>query len=172
MVKTDTYLPGRMKGYIRDSVFLYFSNCKSVLTLPNLYFDLEKKFLDKGINIECVEYKNDTFKNMQQIVPKGIKLYNQDVKNLDLSKYDGMFLDFCGTFNDSAEVVLKKIKPKTKIAITFLMSRESKRLQKKINIKNRRISYIVLFEKYNIIIDYFMDYNDITPMCVFFGYKT
>lgn len=165
------YKPGPSKGYIRDSVFLYFMDCTYVLTLPNLYFGLEKMFVMDGKRVDCAEYKVNTFKGMQQIKPNGVRLYRDNVANLEIEKYNGIFLDFYGTFNRHTSAVLDRVKPGTKLAMTFLMARENKDLQKHIDIKNREESYIRLLAKYGVTIEKYANYCDTTPMCVFFGYK-
>ena len=166
------YKPGPSKEYIRNSVFLYFKDCSKILTLPNLYFGLESKFLEAGKSVDCTEYKVNTFKGMEQTAPKGVNLYNKNVKNMNIAEYDGIFLDFYGTFNKNTDSVLKKVAPGTKLAMTFLMARENKKLQEKINIKKREESYIHLFKEYGVHIDSYANYCDTTPMCIFFGYKT
>ena len=167
------YKPGKSKGYIRDSVFLFLleSNCKHVLTLPNLYFGLEKKLLDKGIKVDCSEYSVNTFKKQREIAPKGITLHSKNVADIDLSKYDGIFFDFYGTFNKSLAKALPRIEPGTSVAFTFLMARENLKLQKIINIKRREKSYCKLLYRYGVDIEKYANYNDSSPMCVFFGTK-
>ena len=49
------YKAGILKEHIRNSVFLYFKDCSNILTLPNLYFDLEKMFIKKGKKVTSVE---------------------------------------------------------------------------------------------------------------------
>jgi len=165
------YVPGPSKGYIRNSVFLYFKTCTYVLTLPNLYFGLEKMFIEDGKKVDCTEIKVNTFKGMQQIKPKGVNIFNRNVAGLDIKKYDGIFLDFFGTFNKNTKIVLEKTQPGTKLAMTFLMARENLELQKHIDIKNREESYVRLLDSYGVTITKYANYCDTIPMCVFFGYK-
>lgn len=167
------YTAGITKEYIRDNVFFFLQDCKHVLTLPNLYFGLEKKLTKEGVKVDCAEYKVNTFKQQQKIAPDNITLFYNDVKDIDVTKYDGIFLDLCGTFNKSADAVLKRINYGTKISITFLMARENKVLQQKIDIKNREDSYINLLREYNLFVTKYINYNNTgnSPMCVFFGEK-
>lgn len=165
------YIPGPSKEYIRDSVFLHFMDCKYILTLPNLYFGLETMFILDGKKVDCTEYKVNTFKGQQKIAPKGVTLYNRNVKDIDISNYDGIFLDFYGTFNKSYKELFPRIQSGTKLAITFMMARENKELQKVIDITNREESYVKLLSSYGINIKKYAKYCDTTPMCVFFGTK-
>lgn len=165
------YTPGKSKEYIRNSVFLFFNDCKHVITLPNLYFGLEQMLLDDGKKVDCTEFSVNTFEGAKQIAPKEVKLYNKNVKDLDISKYDGLFLDFYGCFNDNCRSILPRINSGSKVALTFLMARESKKLQKEIDIKNREESYVNLLSKYNIKVLRYVNYCDTTPMCVFYGIK-
>lgn len=165
------YVPGPSKKYIRESVLLYFNKCQNILTLPNLYFDLEIKLLQQNKKVTCVERVSHIFKDMEKIAPSEIKLLHSDVKDVDISIYDGIFLDFMGTFNNDVEKILKKICPETRLVFTFLMARENKNLQKIINIKNREKTYLQLLAKYNIIIEKSAYYMDTSPMRVFYGYK-
>ena len=166
-----TYSPGPSKEYIRNSVFLHFIECTYVLTLPNLYFGLEKMLLDDGKQVDCTEYEVNTFEGQKQIAPPGITLYNLDVKDLNLSKYDGVFLDFMGTFNRHTPGIMKQLHSGTRIAMTFMMARENKTLQQEIDITNREESYVKLLSKHNVHIEKYANYCDTTPMCVFFGHK-
>lgn len=166
------YSPGPSKEYIRESVFLYFKECSHILTLPNLYFGLESRFVADGKKVDCTEYKVNTFEGMTQEVPKGVGLYNKNAKNMPLDEYNGIFLDFLGTFNKDTSVILNKIAPGTRLALTFLMARENKKLQEKINIKSREESYVKLLAEYNVSIEKYANYCDTVPMCVFYGIKT
>jgi hypothetical protein len=167
------YTPGKSKEYIRKGVFDFFKDtCKHVITLPNLYFGLEKNLLDIGIKVDCSEYKVNTFKGAIQVKPKGITLFNKNVKNLDLSIYDGLFFDLYGTWNKNMEEALPRIKLNSKLVITFLMARENKHLQKRININKREDSYIKLLNTYGFRVIKYMNYCDTTPMCVFYCIKT
>lgn len=165
------YKPGKSKEYIRNSVFLYFKDCNNILTLPNLYFGLEKMLLKEGKQVTCSEYDVNTFKGQNQIAPKNIKLINSDVTKIELSEYDGIFLDLYGNYNENVANALESLQIGCKIAITFLMARESKKLQKIIDIKDRENSYIRVFKKHGITITKYANYYDTTPMCVFFGAK-
>lgn len=127
--------------------------------------------LNDGKQVDCSEYEVNTFKGQQQVAPPGVNLYNINVKDLNLSKYDGIFLDFMGTFNKYTPQILDKFNSGTKIAITFMMARENKKLQEKIDIRTREESYVRLLNEYNIQIDKYANYCDTVPMCVFFGYK-
>lgn len=165
------YTPGRSKELIRNSVFNYFKDCTHILTLPNLYFGLEEMFLKQGKKVDCSEYVVNTFEGQRQIAPKGLRLFNLNIKDMDLSVYDGLFLDLYGTFNKSMAEALPRIKVGSKVAITFLMARENRQLQQRIDITNREQSYVRLLAEYGIEIDLYANYCDTTPMCVFYGTK-
>lgn len=167
------YKTSKEKEYIRDEVFLFFNSCNDILTLPNLYFNLENKFLKAGKNVDCVERDIDIYMKQLLIAPKAINLYNCDVKDLEISKYDGIFLDLCGCFSKSAEETLLKVSSGTKLAVTFMMARESRYIQRYINIACRELSYIQMFKKFGIEIEKFVKYSSTpqSPMCVFFGIK-
>lgn len=165
------YNPGRMKEIIRDHVFLHFTQCKHILTLPNLHFDLEKLFIKYGQNVDCVEYKRDIYQQQLNLAPTECNLHYKNVKDMNLSKYDGIFLDFCGYFTHTTGEILEKIAPGTDIVITFMMRRESKKVQEIIDISDRKKSYINLLKKYNITVNKHIEYCDTTPMCLFFGKK-
>lgn len=168
-----TYAPKIEKEYIRNSVFLFFKDCDNILTLPNLYFDLERQFIEDGRKqIDCCEYKPEIFKEQKLLAPPECNLFFGDVSEMDLSKYDGIFLDLCGFFSKSTDKVFKSLKPGTKIVVTFLLRRENKKLQKMIDIKNRESSYVLLLNKYDIFVTKYVNYGEWrTPMCVFFGTK-
>lgn len=167
------YSAGKEKEHIRNYVFLHFIDCEYVVTLPNLYFQLETLLLKHGIKVDCCEHKRDIFEKQKEIAPKRVTLYNCDVENLNLLKYDGIFLDLCGTFNKSSHKLFKNIKSKTKIAVTFLMARENNSLQEFLDINNREESYITLMDTYGINITKFINYSSYphSPMCTFFGEK-
>ena len=65
-MSSNIYTPGPSKEYIRNSVFLHFKDCSYVLTLPNLYFGLERMLLKDGKKVDCTEYEVNTFKGQQQ----------------------------------------------------------------------------------------------------------
>lgn len=166
------YTPGKSKEYIRDGVFHFFKdNCDHIITLPNLYFGLEERFLEIGIKVDCSEYRVNTFKGAVQAKPEGITLFHADVKDLNLSVYDGLFFDLYGTWNKSMEIALPRIKVGARLVITFLMARENKILQKKINIKKREQSYINLLREFGFLTRKYVNYCDTTPMCVFYCIK-
>lgn len=165
------YYPGTSKGQIRDNVFLYFMHCSNILTLPNLYFDLEKMFIKDGKKVTSIENNYEIYIKQLNLAPIEMEINYSDIKNFDVSKYDGIFLDFCGLYNQAASNVFRKIKPKTKIAVTFIMARESKLLQQVIDITNRKAAYITLLANYNILVTKCVEYCDSSPMCVFFGEK-
>tara|TARA_R110000796_G_scaffold168210_2_gene285106 strand:- start:176 stop:682 length:507 start_codon:yes stop_codon:yes gene_type:complete len=165
------YTPGKSKEYIRDGVFHFFKECKHIITLPNLYFGLEQRFLDEGIKVDCSEYKVNTFKGAVQLKPKDITLFNTNVKYLNLSKYDGLFFDLYGTWNKSMEESLPRINKNARLVITFLMGREHLNLQKIIDIKHREESYVKLLSKYGFKTIKYINYCDTTPMCVFYCIK-
>jgi hypothetical protein len=165
------YTPGKSKEYIRNDVFHFFKDCKHIITLPNLYFGLEQRLLNEGIKVDCSEYRVNTFKGAIQIKPKGITLFNKNVKDLDLSVYDGLFFDLYGTWNKSMEEALPRINKGAHLVITFLMAREHRNVQKVIDITNREESYIKLLRKFGFITKKFINYCDSTPMCVFYCIK-
>lgn len=167
------YIPGKSKEYIRNGVFHFFKegNCKHVITLPNLYFGLEERLMDIGIKVDCSEYRVNTFKGAIQKKPEGITLFHRNVKNLDLSIYDGLFFDLYGTWNRSMEQALPRIKHGSRLVITFLMAREHPRVQKIIDIKNREESYVKLLKHYGFTTIKYINYCDTTPMCVFYCIK-
>lgn len=165
------YTPGKSKEYIREGVFHFFKNCKHVVTLPNLYFGLEKKFLDIGIKVDCSEYRVNTFEGAIQQKPEGITLFHDNVKNLDLNKYDGLFFDLFGPWNKDVEDALPRIKPGAKLVITFLMARE-RWCKDKIDITKREQSYIKLLKEYGFSTIKYVNYRDTSPMCVFYCIKT
>lgn len=166
------YTPGKSKEYIRNDVFHFFKDtCKHIITLPNLYFGLEKRFLDIGIKVDCSEYSVNTFKGAVQKKPEGITLFHKNVKDLDLNKYDGLFFDLYGTWNRNMEEALPRIKLGAKLVITFLMSRE-RWCKDKIDITKREESYIKLLYKYGFTTYKHINYCDTTPMCVFYCKKT
>jgi len=165
------YIPGKSKEYIREGVFHFFKDCTQVITLPNLYFGLERKLMNKGIKVHCSEYKVNTFKGAVQVKPKGIKMFNKNVKDLDLSIYDGLFFDLYGTWNLSMEEALPRINKGARLVITFLMAREHLRVQKIIDITNREESYVKLLRKFGFITTKYINYCDSTPMCVFYCTK-
>jgi hypothetical protein len=165
------YTPGKSKEDVRNHVLSYFKGCEKVLTLPNLHFSLEKKLLEQGIKVECTERKVTIYKEQLKIAPSNIILYNKDIKHVDTSLYDGLFLDMCGPFSSSISEALHKLKDGSKIALTLLMSRESNELKKFINLNNRETSYITLLRRYNIYIEKYITYTDTVPMGVFFGVK-
>lgn len=166
------YTPGKSKGYIRDGVFLFFRECKHVITLPNLYFGLESQLLSQGIKVDCSEYRVNTFEGAVQKKPDGITLFHKNVKNIDLSIYDGLFFDLYGTWNKDMAIALPKIKIGAKLVITFLMGREHKNLQKIIDITNREESYVKLLYSYGFKTHKYINYCDTTPMCVFYCERT
>lgn len=165
------YTPGKSKEYIREGVFHFFNDRKRVITLPNLYFGLERKLMNQGIEVHCSEYKVNTFKGALQVKPKGIKMFHSDVKDLNLSIYDGLFFDLYGTWNKSMEEALPRINKDAKLVITFLMAREHPRVQRLIDIKNREWSYTQLLLKYGFRTIKYINYCDTTPMCVFYCIK-
>ena len=169
----NEYTPGQEKEHVRKHVFLFFMKCSYVLTLPNIYFDLEKMLIQEGKKVECCEYKHSIYQKQLKIAPKEIVLHHSDVKDLDIGKYDALFLDFCGTYNRSTSKILSKISSNTQVAITFLLRRERKEHQSVIDINNRIPSYIRLLATFGIkvtkYITYHKDYH--SPMCVFFGTK-
>lgn len=164
------YTAGKMKKHVRNDVFLYLSDCHHILTLPNLYFSLEQR-LAKKMKVDCVEIKKQIYLKQIQIVPCGIILNHGDVQYLDISKYDGMFLDMCGPFTFALSNTLKSVKSDCKLVITLMMAREGSHVKNIINIKEREKSYISLFNSYGIRISKFINYRDTTPMCTFFGTK-
>lgn len=165
------YYPGALKEQIRDNVFLYFMHCSNILTLPNLYFDLERMFIKDGKKITSVEKNYEIYMKQLDIAPIEIEVNYADVGDFDVSKYDGIFLDFCGLYNQAASSVFRRIKSGTKIVVTFMMARESKLLQEVIDITNRKVAYTELLANYNIIVTKCIEYCDSSPMCVFFGIK-
>lgn len=165
------YTPGKSKEYIRENVFHFFKDRKHIITLPNLYFGLEQRLLDIGIKVDCSEYKVNTFEGAIQKKPDGIRLFNNNVKDLDLGIYDGLFFDLYGTWNKSMEEALPRININAKLVITFLMAREHKDLQKIIDIKKREESYVKLLYSYGFKTFSHIKYCDTTPMCVFYCIK-
>lgn len=165
------YTAGTSKEHIRDNVFLYFIDCSNILTLPNLYFNLEKAFIEDGKQVTCVERNYDIY--IKQLIqgPKEIEFNHTDIEHFNISNYDGIFLDLCGTYCKAASNVFRSMKPGDRIAVTFLMGRESKLLQQVIDITNREIAYTELLDTYNISVKKCMKYNDSSPMCTFFGQK-
>ena len=69
------------------------------------------------------------------------------------------------------EEALPRIKLNSKLVITFLMARENKRLQKKINVEKREESYVKLLKQYGFKTIKYINYCDTTPMCVFYCIK-
>lgn len=168
----NPYTPGSGKGYIRDCVFLFFMNCTKVLTLPNLYFGLEELLLNDGKTVECCEYKKETYLKQLKIAPKGIVLHHSDVCDIDLSEFNGVFLDFCGSWNKEYSKLLFSIKKDTNVVITLLMNRESKLTQQFIDLNNRHESYTRLLATFGLFVIKYVTYNDSnSPMCVFFAKK-
>lgn len=166
-----TYTPGKTKGYIRNEVSLHLSSCNHILTLPNLYFNLEKEFLSKGIKVDCTEVREDIYIKQKEIAPKGVTLFNKDIQNVEVDKYDGVFLDMCGPFTESLSITIQKLKPNTEIVLTLLLARECNNLQRFIDINNREESYVKLLNKHGVDVNFYVNYTDTTPMCVFFGTK-
>lgn len=165
------YTPGKSKRYIRDGVLLFFEECTHVVTLPNLYFGLELQLIIQGIKVDCSEYKVNTFKGALQIKPRDVRMFNSNVKDLDLSIYDGLFFDLFGTWNKDMEVALPRININARLVITFLMAREHLNVQKVIDIKNREKSYVKLLASYGFKTIKYINYCDTTPMCVFYCIK-
>lgn len=165
------YVPGKSKKYIRDGVLLFFKECKHIVSLPNLYFGLELQLIEQGIKVDCSEYKINTFKGAIQIKPKEVRMFYSNVKDLDLSIYDGLFFDLYGTWNKDMEIALPRINRNAKLVITFLMAREHRKLQKVIDIKNREQSYVNLLASYGFRTIKYVNYCDTTPMCVFYCIK-
>ena len=89
----NIYSAGETKEPIRNYTFFYFKNCSHVLTLPNLYFDLEQTLLNNGKKVDCCEYREDIYLQQLKIAPKEIKLHNIDAKHLNYVNYDGVFVD-------------------------------------------------------------------------------
>ena len=77
----------------------------------------------------------------------------------------------CGPFSNAISLSLLKLNKGSKIVLTLLMARESKELQKFIDIKNREESYILLLNRFNIQVEKYITYCDTTPMIVLFGVK-
>lgn len=168
----SVYTPGESKEHIRNYAFNFFrGSCTHVITLPNLYFGLESRLLAEGIKVDCSEYRVNTFEGAIQVKPEGINLYHSDVKNLNLSPYDGLFFDLYGTWNKSVQQSLPRINRNARLVITFLMGRETRELQKVIDIKNREKSYVKLLNEYGFSVIKYINYRDTTPMCVFFCIK-
>jgi hypothetical protein len=165
------YTPGKLKEYIRNDIFLFLADCKYIITLPNLHFSLEENLIAKGCKIDCTEYKKDIYVKALKIKPKKVKLFNNNIKDLNLSLYDGLFLDLCGIWNEDMQEVLPQIKIGAKIVFTFLMARDSKRLQQIINITKREESYVMLLKQYGFKTIKYINYRDTTPMCVFYCIK-
>ncbi len=165
------YSPGHSKENVRNHVFLYLKECNNILTLPNLYFSLEERFLKEGKSVNCTESLRVIYNKQLKIAPSEIKLFNKNIKNIDTSNYDGLFLDMCGPFSNAISLSLLKLNKGSKIVLTLLMARESKELQKFIDIKNREESYILLLNRFNIQVEKYITYCDTTPMIVLFGVK-
>jgi len=167
------YTPGKGKEHIRDYVFSFFKDRKRVLTLPNLYFDLESRLLKDDKQVDCCEYDKNIFIKQKKIVPKEINLYYREVGHMNLKKYDALFLDFCGPFNETTSETLIKIEPGTKVVLTFLLARESKKVQKLMDLRKREESYVRLLANFGIFVTKYINYSDKphSPMAVFFGTK-
>ena len=165
------YTADKYKKYIRENVLLHLNECQCVLTLPNLYFNLEQKLLKNKIKVDCVEIKKDIYLQQIEIAPKEIKLFHSDIQMLDLDNYDGIFLDLCGPLTYSLYHTLSNIKVGTKVAITLLMARETKFAQHYIDISKREHSYIKLLNSYDIVVSKYINYTSTVPMCVFFCEK-
>lgn len=167
------YNASKTKPLIRKHTFNYLKECSTVLTMPNLYFDLEQSLLNSGCSVECVEYKKEIYEQQLISAPSDIKLYNADLKNINVKKYDGMFLDMCGTFSKAVEVSLNNAVPQTKIVLTLLMLRESRKIQQYVDINNRYDTYLSFLDTFNFAIEKTIEYKDNlkSPMCVFFGKK-
>ena len=163
----------RMGQPAGKAVFLFFMNCTRVLTLPNLYFQLEKLLLNDGKIVECCEYKKETYLKQLEVAPKDIILHHGDVCDMNLNRFDGIFLDFCGSWNKEYSKLLLSVKINTQVVITLLMNRESKVTQQFIDLDNRVESYIRLLATFGIVIIKYGEYGQGTksPMCVFFAKK-
>lgn len=164
------YQPTDHKIQIREFVKNFLKNCKSVLTLPNLYFDLEE-FLAKTAKVVCFEQNRVVFKQQQLVAPLNIELNCGNVLNAESSLYDGMFLDFCGPFPFKLLNFLRNVKPNSKLVLTFLAARESRTIQKFIDISNRPQSYALLFKHLGFRTISYVEYQSGSPMIVFFIIK-
>lgn len=168
-----TYKASPHKEEIRKLVFKYFvkHKCTTVLTLPNLYFSLEERLVKKKIKVDCIERDLDIYKKQVKINPKNINLYKNNLGKFDVSSYDGLFLDLCGSFSNDLHKALKNITSGAAVVITLLKARESVFIQKYLDITNRAGSYVNLLKRYGLKTESYVEYNSGSPMIVLFCVK-
>ena len=164
------YKASDQKKEIREFVYNFLKDCKSVITLPNLYFDLEAKLLKKS-KVVCYEYDKNIYFQQQSLAPKKIQLELGNILSADTKSVDGMFLDFCGPFKEKMIPFLKEVNSGSKIAVTFLAARESLDVQKYITPQDRVNSYIRVFKKLGFKVYGYIPYISKSPMLVFFIIK-
>lgn len=164
------YQPTDHKVQIREFVEEFLGNCKSVLTLPNLYFELEDNLAQKA-KVVCYEQDREIYNQQKVLASPNIELKLGNVLNTDPTMYDGMFLDFCGPFPLKLLGFLKKVQTNSKLVLTFLAARESATTQKFIDINNRPQSYALLFKHLGFRTISYVEYQSGSPMIVFFIIK-
>lgn len=163
MVKPFKNIQGDGKVNVRSMIIDLIETIKPkrTFTLPNLVFEAENVAAKYGEVITC-EIDSKVYKKQLKLnLNKNIKLNNcKASKIFEKYNFDFVWLDLCGSYSEELIECLDCLKTDN-LVVTISRCRG-------INVGNPDYFYKALFARYNFKTNKVINYNDTSPMTVYF----